>query len=560
MTSTDIYESDVGFWISGYAPIRNSAGTTVAVLEVDAQVQRYDRALREKLLIEALVTAFALTIALMAVMFLTRQLTWGIERLALAMKRFERGEENVQLTLDSKDEISAMAETFSSMVFSVGERLKLLPFVSQFTARAVEKSRFVENWLEGQEQEVAVLMTAVRGFTRSAEDMAPDELLRRLNMLLSLQSKVVIAHGGDVDQFMGDAVLAVFTGHPDNLARAVRCAREILSRVQRQTDAWPQNRALGAAVNYGRVVVGAVRSQARRDYTVIGNPVNVAAHLCAAAKPWELLLPPQWREALPADLQADFPEEVPVRTKHEETASPMRSHRRTKITQTAMVAKRMGRSGRIHWVGLVGLVGYAVLAWKAETMEARPWLALALGTGWVTLGWVGWRQADSPAARRAVVMWAVLLRLVGVGTTPSWEDDYYRYLWDGYQTVVTGNPYATAPAMAFGDPEVPEVMAAVLDGINHPEVPTIYGPLPQGVFAVAAWMRPGSLVLLQVLLVLIELAGWWSLRRVVGWGGWVLVWWCPLAVTEIAFTGHPEGSRRGGVGGGVGGVAARGGH
>lgn len=334
VTSTGIYESDVGEWISAYSPIKNRLGEIIAVLEVDAQVQRYDRALRDKILIEATVTGLALAIALMAVLFLTRQLTRDIGKLVMAMRRFERGETNVQLQLDSRDEIAAMAETFNGMAYSVGEKLKLLPFVSQFTAHAVEKSRYVENWLEGQEQEAAILITDVRGFTRSAEDMAPDELLRQLNELLALQTEVVLAHGGDVDKFMGDSVLAVFSGGADCLQRAVMCGRELLSRVQQRTNEWPQNWALGAAVNYGRVVVGAVGSQARRDYTVIGNPVNSAAHLCAAARQWELLLPPGLWEQLPMELKNLFPEEVGVRTKHEQNDRPMRSHRRNDVTQT----------------------------------------------------------------------------------------------------------------------------------------------------------------------------------------------------------------------------------
>ena len=334
VTSTDIYESDVGEWISGYAPIRNSADEIVAVLEVDAKVDRYNRALRDKILIEALVTGFALVIGLVAVLFLTGRLTSGIEQLALAIKRFERGETDVKLTLTSKDEIAAMAETFNSMAYSVGEKLKLLPFVSQFTAQAVEKSRYVENWMEGQEREAAILMTDVRGFTQSAQDMTPADLLRRLNDLLALQTEVVVAHGGSVDKFMGDAVLAVFSGHSDNLERATRCGRELFSRVQTQTHDWPQNWALGGAVGQGKVIFGAVGSQARRDYTVIGNVVNRTAHLCGAASPWELLMGPEDWQRLPEGLRSIFPNEVPVQTKHEVEPGMMRSHRRSGLTQT----------------------------------------------------------------------------------------------------------------------------------------------------------------------------------------------------------------------------------
>ena len=97
---------------------------------------------------------------------------------------------------------------------------------------------------------------------------------------------------------------------------------------------WQQSWSLGGGVTFGKVVFGAVGSDARRDYTVIGNRVNQAAHLCGAARPWELLLPPEEWEQLPEDLRAYFPEEVPVKTKHQKEALPMRSHRRTELTQT----------------------------------------------------------------------------------------------------------------------------------------------------------------------------------------------------------------------------------
>lgn len=105
----------------------------------------------------------------------------------------------------------------------------------------------------------------------------------------------------------------------------------------------------------------------------------------------------------------------------------------------------------------------------------------------------------------------------------------------------TGNPYAQPPSVYFGlDGGIPEQAAEALDGINHPEVKTIYGPVAQVVFGVAAWLGLGSLLLLKCVLVLMEIAGWWSVRKLLGWRGWVLVWWCPLAVTETAFAGHPD--------------------
>lgn len=198
-------------------------------------------------------------------------------------------------------------------------------------------------------------------------------------------------------------------------------------------------------------------------------------------------------------------------------------------------------SGLIHGTGLVVLIGYAVLALHAETSEARPWLLGATLVGWGGLAVVAGRGRDLAAHGWAILVWGVCFRLVGLGVAPSWEDDYHRYLWDGYQVRTMQNPYARPPAAYFGEGEsMPLVMAEVLDQINHPELSTVYGPGAQIVFGAAAWWGLGQLAGLKLLLVGFELTGWWVLSRVVSTRIALVLWWCPLAVTEIAFAGHVD--------------------
>lgn len=200
-----------------------------------------------------------------------------------------------------------------------------------------------------------------------------------------------------------------------------------------------------------------------------------------------------------------------------------------------------GKATGVWLAGGLALIGYGALAARAEDPDALRWLALAQVLGWLALGGTAWRGRESRAARRAVIVCAAAFRLTGLGVSPAWEDDYHRYLWDGYVTITNGDPYASAPVEAFGrEDALPVAVATALDGINHPDLPTIYGPVPQVAFALAAWVQAGSFGWLKLLLVAVELAGWWMLRRQLAWRGWVLVCWCPLGVTEIAFTGHPE--------------------
>ncbi|MEM1157820.1 MAG: hypothetical protein AAGH72_06160 [Verrucomicrobiota bacterium] len=98
----------------------------------------------------------------------------------------------------------------------------------------------------------------------------------------------------------------------------------------------------------------------------------------------------------------------------------------------------------------------------------------------------------------------MLFRLAAFVAFPVYEDDFYRYLWDGYQLLSAGNPYGTPPADFFGDLSLPAGMQLVLDQVNYPSFPTAYGPTLQYFFGLAALLQPGSLVAWQGLLFVFE--------------------------------------------------------
>ena len=101
---------------------------------------------------------------------------------------------------------------------------------------------------------------------------------------------------------------------------------------------------------------------------------------------------------------------------------------------------------------------------------------------------------------------ALVLRLIAFQGEPLLEDDHYRYLWDGHRTLTALDPYRLAPAAYFGDDGVSPLWQAVLNGINHPEVPTIYGPLLQWVFALGQWLTPAKVGGVQAILLGVDLA------------------------------------------------------
>ena len=124
---------------------------------------------------------------------------------------------------------------------------------------------------------------------------------------------------------------------------------------------------------------------------------------------------------------------------------------------------------------------------------------------------------------------------------PLFEDDYFRYLWDGFQFAQTGTPYGAAPAAFFADAQIPQVFQRILDHINYPDVPTIYGPVTELLFLLAYLLEPGSLIPLQALLIGVDILLIRLLLTVAQPTHVLLYAWCPLVIKEIAFTAHPDG-------------------
>lgn len=183
----------------------------------------------------------------------------------------------------------------------------------------------------------------------------------------------------------------------------------------------------------------------------------------------------------------------------------------------------------------------------AGALAAAGWLLLALRPGLPSLllalvvAWGALFVARGACSLPRVVLWGLLFRLIALAATPVLEDDWNRYLWDGYRFAQDGTPYGRAPIDFFDDASVPVEMARTLDGINNPDLPTIYGPLPQAAFLLAYLVSPGSLWPLKLLLLGAEIGALALLWRRTRSPAVCLLWfWCPLLVFESAFNAHPE--------------------
>ncbi len=142
---------------------------------------------------------------------------------------------------------------------------------------------------------------------------------------------------------------------------------------------------------------------------------------------------------------------------------------------------------------------------------------------------------------KSILLWALIFRVIGLWGLPILEDDWYRYLWDGYRFVTDGTPYGVAPSAFFVSENLPGRFAEIVSQINNPDLPTIYGPTLQYVFALAYLISPGELWGLKLIMLCADLGLIAILLRLAPVGYVLLYAWSPLVIKEIAFTAHPDG-------------------
>jgi adenylate cyclase len=173
--------------------------------------------------------------------------------------------------------------------------------------------------LGGDKRRVAVMFTDIRGFTALSETMNPDTMARLLTEYFTEMVECVFRHGGTLDKFIGDSVMAQWgapIGEPDDCDRAMAAAMDMMVEVDRLNARWlSEGRptlGIGIGLNVGEVFAGNIGSDRRLEYTVIGDPVNVASRLCSKAGPGEIMLSDHFRQSLenPPPLEALPPMEL----------------------------------------------------------------------------------------------------------------------------------------------------------------------------------------------------------------------------------------------------------
>jgi len=182
--------------------------------------------------------------------------------------------------------------------------------------------------LGGEQRDVTILFTDIRGFTSMSEKMKPEGVVSTLNEYFSDMIDIVFKHNGTLDKIIGDELMVLYgaplSGEKDT-HRAVETAVEMQKRIKELNRARKKRKEppilVGAGINRGLVVSGNIGSRDMMDYTVIGDTVNVASRLCAAAGPGEILVSRSVHGVTKKEFSYDKLE--PIRVKGKEKRVPV---------------------------------------------------------------------------------------------------------------------------------------------------------------------------------------------------------------------------------------------
>ncbi|MCB9595761.1 MAG: hypothetical protein H6719_23770 [Sandaracinaceae bacterium] len=263
--------------------------------------------------------AVALLLAVLVGLLAARRITRPLGSLVAFAKELGERRFGGRVAVETSDELSTLGDALSDASVELetseerlrreeairGDLRRYLP--AEIVDRVVRREQDMA--LGGERREITVLFADVVGFTPLTEEREPEEVVTILNELFTILTEIVFRHGGLVDKFIGDCVMAIWgapDGQPDHTERAMAAAEEMLRWLETGNLSWQERFGvtiqLAIGVHRGEAVVGNIGSETRMTYTAIGDVVNVAARLEAIARPQQILV----TQAVEAVIRGDY--------------------------------------------------------------------------------------------------------------------------------------------------------------------------------------------------------------------------------------------------------------
>jgi class 3 adenylate cyclase len=245
-------------------------------------------------------------LGLLIALAFTQLLLKPLRRLAGALQKVTEGNYDVTVEAAQKDEIGELVTAFNAMTMELRKKKELRKYLSDSTYRQIMQAPDSPEGLKlgGSRVQATVLFSDIRNFVAHCESLEAEEVTNMLNEYFSEMVEVVYKHGGEVDKFIGDALLAVFYSSEDTATirqepgsskaadapssvetslQSIYCAlemRERLAEFNKRRLANNKNTIeIGIGITHGEIISGPIGSKDRMDFTVIGDVVNLASRI-----------------------------------------------------------------------------------------------------------------------------------------------------------------------------------------------------------------------------------------------------------------------------------------
>ena len=194
-----------------------------------------------------------------------------------------RGSDKWDAEIKSGDEFEDLNEDFKNLVVGLKERNILKSYVSEDALSDIEETDSLKLLPGGEYLEATIVFSAIKDYEKITESLKPEEIIKLLSSYISIGEDSSKKYGGSLDKILSDTIMLVFREDPNKTSHGLRAAQAALDLVKKAKEI--NLPGLYTGIASGRVISGKIGSYSGKlDFTVIGNPVNLAARFKAEAK------------------------------------------------------------------------------------------------------------------------------------------------------------------------------------------------------------------------------------------------------------------------------------
>ena len=269
----------------------------LAIVNADTAITVHKQ--RQAMIIAAILTSLAAALGLLFAALVSSGMARPVRRLLEGAHAVEAGRLDETLTVTSQDEIGHLTVAFNRMVEQLRHKERMRETFGKYVDPRIVEGLIDRPMLavDGQRRVMTVLFCDVKGFTGASEGMTPQGLVKVMNRYFSVMSAPIRDHGGVIDKYIGDAIMAYwgppFTENADQARLASLAALDMLERVASLRAEFPELLGLRSlpisfdiriGIATGEALVGSIGSELMMSYTVMGDTVNLASRLEGANK------------------------------------------------------------------------------------------------------------------------------------------------------------------------------------------------------------------------------------------------------------------------------------